>query len=119
MKRGSTLDKGDDGKPVERPSIQEINKATGAYWQQRAEATTNLLLQARYAGLVWELSEAAIGEKTIARLYCDALFDVRLVYSEKSSNDEEDAHLCAGKSGREAWPLLEVAGPDLQSCVLV
>lgn len=71
--------KGDGGGTVERPSLQQIDKCTLSYWQQRAETTTNPLLQARYAGLVWELSEPAVRERpkhTIARLYCDALLNI-------------------------------------------
>lgn len=71
--------KGDDGQTVARPSIRQINKETISYWQERAQITTNPLLQARYAGLVWELSESAIGEKpghTIARIYCEAMLTI-------------------------------------------
>jgi hypothetical protein len=71
--------KTDDGEIVERPSILQIDKDTIAYWQQRAQATTNPLLRGRYAGLIWELSEHAVGEKpdhAIARLYCDALLNI-------------------------------------------
>ncbi|MBI3810007.1 MAG: DUF4209 domain-containing protein [Nitrospirae bacterium] len=71
--------KGDDGRTVERPSLQQIDKGTLSYWQQRAETTTNPLLRARYAGLVWELAEPAVGEKpnhTIARIYCEAMLAI-------------------------------------------
>jgi hypothetical protein len=71
--------KGDDDKTVERPSLQQIDKDTISYWQQRAEATTNPLLRARYAGLVWELSELAVGEKPnhrTARIYCEAMLAI-------------------------------------------
>jgi hypothetical protein len=36
-------------------------------------------LQARYAGLIWELSQPSVGKKphhSIARLYCDALLNI-------------------------------------------
>lgn len=71
--------KGDDGKTVERPSIRQINKDTISYWQERVQITTNPLLRARYAGLIWELSEPAIGEKpshTIARIYCETMLAI-------------------------------------------
>ena len=71
--------KGDDGKTVERPSIRQINKDTISYWQERVQITTNPLLRARYAGLVWELSKPAIGEKpshTIARIYCETMLAI-------------------------------------------
>jgi hypothetical protein len=71
--------RGDDGKTVEKPSLQQIDKETIFYWQQRAEAATNPLLRARYAGLLWELSEPAVSEKpshAVARIYCDALLSI-------------------------------------------
>lgn len=71
--------RGDDGVTVEKPSLQQIDKEAIFYWKKRAETTANPLLQARYAGLVWELSEPAVGEKpnhTIARIYCDAILNM-------------------------------------------
>lgn len=71
--------RGDDGRTVETPSLKQIDAAALSYWQQRAKATTNPLLKARYAGLVWELSEVAVGDKPnhiMARLYCDAILNV-------------------------------------------
>lgn len=71
--------RGDDGRTVENPSLKQIDTAAMSYWQQRAKATTNPLLKARYAGLVWELSEVATGDKpnhVMARLYCDAILNI-------------------------------------------
>lgn len=69
----------DDGKTVESPSIQLVDENTIAYWDQRSKSTNNPLLQARYAGLVWDLSEPATGKKphySAAIRCCEALLKI-------------------------------------------
>ncbi|ACK72546.1 conserved hypothetical protein [Gloeothece citriformis PCC 7424] len=69
----------DDGKIVESPSIQRVDEKVIAYWSERYKLTNNPLLQARYAGLVWDLSEKATGKKpdySAAVIYCEALLKI-------------------------------------------
>lgn len=69
---------GDDGKTYENPSIALVTKEILEYWKSRSQSTNNPLLKSRYSGLVWDLSEAAIGEKAdykIAVEYVSALTD--------------------------------------------
>ncbi|WP_158774283.1 DUF4209 domain-containing protein [Cobetia sp. L2A1] len=70
---------GGDGKAYERPSISLINNDIIEHWKSRSENTNNSIMKARYLGLVWDLSEAAVGEKPdyqIATQYVNALLDV-------------------------------------------
>jgi len=69
----------DDGKPFENPSLSQVTKETLAYWRLRYSDTKNPILKARYAGLVWDLSEAAVGEKpdhNAARSCCEAILAI-------------------------------------------
>ena len=54
---------GDDGKAYESPSIALVTKEIVEHWKVRSQETNNPLMKARYAGLVWDLSEAAVEEK--------------------------------------------------------
>lgn len=51
-----------DGATIEKPSISAINQVVLDYWSARSKATSNPLLKARYADLVWDLSKSAIGK---------------------------------------------------------
>lgn len=53
----------DDGKVVESPSIKCVDEKAISYWDQRSKSVTNPIFQARYAGLVWDLSKKVIGNK--------------------------------------------------------
>lgn len=70
---------GDDGKAYESPSLSLVNEDVIKYWVTRSENTSNPIMKARYSGLVWDLSETAIGKKPdykIAIDYVNALLDV-------------------------------------------
>jgi len=73
------VSKTEDGNTVESPSIQQIDEETIIYWQKRAETATNPLLRARYAGLIWDLSERAVGgnpSHSMARIHCEAILRI-------------------------------------------
>jgi len=70
---------GDDGKAYESPSLSLVDDDIIEYWKNRSQNTNNPIMKARYSGLVWDLSEAAIGEKPNYRIaidYVNALLDV-------------------------------------------
>ncbi len=70
---------GDDGKTYESPSLSLVNHDVIEYWKIRSQNTNNPIMKSRYSGLVWDLSEAAIGKKPdykIAIDYINALLDV-------------------------------------------
>lgn len=69
----------EDGRILESPSIQLVNEEVISYWSQRFQVTINPLMQARYAGLVWDLSEKTTGKKphySAAITYCQALLKI-------------------------------------------
>lgn len=68
-----------DGNQIEIPSFQDVNKDAIDYWNYRCSVSNNSLMKARYAGLVWDLSEKVVGVKpnyTVAVAYCQALLQV-------------------------------------------
>jgi hypothetical protein len=70
---------GDDGKVYESPSISLVTNEIIEQWKSRSQETNNPLMKARYSGLVWDLSEAAVDEKPDYRIaidYVKALIDV-------------------------------------------
>ena len=70
---------GDDGKAYESPSLSLVNEDVIKYWVTRSQNTSNPIMKARYSGLVWDLSETAIGKKPdykIAIDYVNALLEV-------------------------------------------
>lgn len=70
---------GDDGKAYESPSLSLVNDNIVEYWVARSQNTKNPIMKARYSGLVWDLSETAIGRKPdykIAIDYVNALLEV-------------------------------------------
>ena len=70
---------GDDGKVYESPSISSVTEEIMEHWINRSKSTTNPILKARYCGLVWDLSKAAIDKNpdyTIAIEYVNALLDI-------------------------------------------
>ena len=69
----------EDGQVLESPSIQLVNEKVISYWTQRFQSTNNSLMQARYAGLVWDFTEKVTKEKphySAATTYCQALLKV-------------------------------------------
>ena len=69
----------EDGQVLESPSIQLVNEKVISYWTQRFQSTNNSLMQARYAGLVWDFTEKVTEEKphySAATTYCQALLKV-------------------------------------------
>jgi len=52
-----------DGTPFYAPDLKAVDVEIIEYWQRRAAEPPNLILKARYADLVWDLSKAAIGAK--------------------------------------------------------
>jgi len=70
---------GDDGKAYESPSISLVTKDIIEHWRTRSKNTSNPVMKARYTGLIWDLSETAIGVKPdykIAIDYVNALLDI-------------------------------------------
>lgn len=70
---------GDDGNSYESPSLSLVDNDVIEHWKTRSLNTNNPIMKARYSGLVWDLSEAAIGEKPdykVAIDYVNALLDV-------------------------------------------
>jgi hypothetical protein len=70
---------GDDGNANESPSLSLVNEDVIKHWEFRSQNANNPILKARYAGLVWDLSEAAIGKNPdykIAIDYVNALLDI-------------------------------------------
>jgi|GEM_PF-465163 len=68
-----------DGRMMESPSIQLVNEKVISYWTQRFQSTNNSLMQARYAGLVWDFTKKITGKKPqylVATTYCQALLKV-------------------------------------------
>lgn len=66
----------DSGQTLESPSISAVDKNAIDYWCLRVGMTSNPLLQDRYAGLVWDLSQRAIEQKpkhTYAKDSCAAI----------------------------------------------
>lgn len=53
----------EDGQWVESPSIKLVNKEVIGHWIKRANESNHPTLRIRYNDLIWDLSEAAIGEK--------------------------------------------------------
>ncbi len=52
-----------NGEVVESPSLSLVDGKMISYWDTRSKTTNNPLLKARYAGLVWDLSERTTGQK--------------------------------------------------------
>lgn len=70
---------GDDREVHESPSLSLVNEEVIEHWATRSQNTSNPIMKARYAGLVWDLSKAAIDKKPdykIAIDYVNALLDV-------------------------------------------
>lgn len=71
--------KGEDGHFYESPSIKMIDVDVLNYWRSRGDATKNALLKSRYYGLIWGMSELAVGVKPdyqIALGYIESLIEV-------------------------------------------
>lgn len=70
---------GDDGEVHESPSISSVTEEIMEYWICRSQSTSNPILKARYCGLIWDLSNTAIGKKpdhTVAVNYVNALLEI-------------------------------------------
>lgn len=70
---------GDDGEVYESPSILSVTEEIVEHWISRSQSTVNPILKARYCGLIWDLSNAAIGKKpdhTVAVNYVNALLEI-------------------------------------------
>ena len=70
---------GDDGEVYESPSISSVTEEIVEHWMSRSQITVNPILKARYCGLIWDLSNAAIGKKpehTVAVNYVNALLEI-------------------------------------------
>lgn len=53
----------EDGQWVESPSIKFVNKEVVEHWIKRANESIHPTLKVRYNDLIWDITEAAIGEK--------------------------------------------------------
>ena len=70
---------GGDGEVYESPSISSVTEEIVEHWMSRSQITVNPILKARYCGLIWDLSNAAIGKKpehTVAVNYVNALLEI-------------------------------------------
>lgn len=70
---------GDDGKAYESPSISSVTEKVVEHWISRSQSTANPILKARYCGLIWDLSKAAVGKSpdyNIAVDYVNALIEI-------------------------------------------
>lgn len=68
----------DEGQVLESPSLSAVDSDAVDYWKQRSDATENPILKARYSGLVWDLSQKALGETphhSFARKYVGAVIE--------------------------------------------
>jgi len=69
----------EDGTLTESPSIQLITPEMIDYWEKRANESTNPILKARYAGLVWDFKNKITGNNPnhkICRQYINALIEI-------------------------------------------
>ena len=68
----------EDGTTHESPSLNEVNEGVINYWLMRSTVSANPIMKARYLGLVWDLSEAAVHRKPdheVAVAYVHALIE--------------------------------------------
>ena len=68
-----------NGNPMYYPSFDDITPDAVMYWERRAQACTNPLLKARYAGLVWDFKKKIAQtnqEPWMYRLYIDSMLRV-------------------------------------------
>lgn len=69
----------DDGKTIENPSLSQVDEQMICYWSERAMQTSNVLMKARYSGLVWEFSKKIAGQQAdykIAICHVESLLDI-------------------------------------------
>jgi hypothetical protein len=69
----------EDGRWIEYPSIQKVDQDAIAYWNMRLGKTQNPIMKARYAGLIWDLSEKTTAQKpqySVAIEYCKSLLKI-------------------------------------------
>lgn len=62
-----------DGSAREFPSLSNVNEETIDYWSSRSEQTSNMLMKARYSGLVWDLCFKCTGKKPSHRFALSSL----------------------------------------------
>lgn len=76
-----------NGEYFEYPDRTSITKDLIAYWESRLYEVKNIILKARYSGLVWEFKAHVTGEKNdinIARIYIQSL--IRVVNEDYASH---------------------------------
>ncbi|MBI3404965.1 MAG: DUF4209 domain-containing protein [Acidobacteria bacterium] len=67
-----------DGTRICAPDIKVLNAEVIAYWQQRAKESKHPVLRARYADLVWDMTQSIVGERPdveFARIATDAYLE--------------------------------------------
>ena len=67
-----------DGTQVHSPDIRELNPEVTAYWEERAKKCKHPVLRARYADLVWDLTQSITGQRPnveFARLAIDSYLE--------------------------------------------
>ena len=62
-----------DGSAREFPSLSNVNEETIDFWSSRSEQTSNMLMKARYSGLVWDLCFKCTGKKPSHRFALSSL----------------------------------------------
>ena len=62
-----------DGSAREFPSLSNVNEETIDFWSSRSEQTSNMLMKARYSGLVWDLCFKCTGKKPSHRFAFSSL----------------------------------------------
>lgn len=87
----STITK--DGKQFDTPPLGSITPQCIAYWTARMNGARHPVIRARYADLVWDLSQEATGAKApidAARIAIDGYAEALMAYPEMSSHSWGD-----------------------------
>ena len=96
------------GEEFDSPPLSAITPEVLAYWRQRAEKTSNPIMRARYADLLWEMPKKLDGAKPDAGMarkavdaYLDAVeghrYDHAVVSTAKAKRALETRSLCEGQ----------------------
>jgi lysyl-tRNA synthetase class 1 len=67
-----------NGEKIVAPNVKDLNADIVAYWEKRAKECSNPVMRARYADVVWDLSNAIAGARAnaeFARIAIDAYLE--------------------------------------------
>lgn len=76
----------DKGRPCEYPDISKLSDSELDYIEGRLESTTNPILKARYANILWESQKK---HRKYAKIAVDAYLNLIELYEEKINKDPE------------------------------